>query len=152
MTVEFEVVTEIAAPPERAFDLSLDIDAHLGSQAAAHEQAIGGITSGLIGLGESVTWRATHFGIPFTMTSRITEWERPHRFVDEQTKGPFRRFHHEHRFEPDGTGTRMIDRISFDAPLGPIGWTVERAVLGRYLEQLIVERGRYLKTQAESNG
>ena len=132
------------------FDLSLSIDAHLASQAAADERAVGGVTTGVIGLGEEVTWRATHFHVPFTMTSRITALDRPHRFVDEQVRGPFRRFHHEHEFHPSGPGTVMVDRISFDAPLGPIGRLVERAVLGSYLERLIVERGRFLKAAAES--
>ena len=152
MTVEFEHLTTIEAPIDGVFDLSLDIDAHLASMAESGERAIGGVTSGQIGLGESVTWRARHFGIWFTMTSRITEWERPHRFVDEQVRGPFRSFHHEHRFESvDGT-TSMTDRIRFDAPLGPIGRVVERLVLGRYLRQLIEERGRYLKAEAERRG
>lgn len=149
MTVTFETTTAIAASPEVVFDLSLDIDAHLDSQAAAGERAVGGVTAGRIGLGEEVTWRATHFGVPFTMTSRITELERPHRFVDEQTRGPFRRFRHEHEFRPSGAGTTMVDRVSFDAPLGPLGRLVERLVLGAYLERLIEERGRFLRVAAE---
>lgn len=152
MTVEFEHVTTIAAPIEVVFDLSLDIDAHLASMADSGERAIAGTTSGLIGLGETVTWRARHFGIPFTMTSKVTEWERPHRFVDEQIRGPFREFHHEHRFEAvDGT-TVMTDRVRFDAPVGPIGRVVEHLVLGRYLYKLIDERGQYLKAEAERRG
>jgi ligand-binding SRPBCC domain-containing protein len=98
VTVTFETTTSIAAPPAVVFDLSLSIDTHLDSQASARERAIGGVTTGQIGLGETVTWRATHFHISFTMTSRVTELDRPHRFVDEQTHGPFRRFHHEHEF------------------------------------------------------
>lgn len=149
MTVTFETTTSIAAPPAVVFDLSLNIDTHVGSQAAANERAIGGVTTGQIGLGETVTWRATHFHIPFTMTSRVTELERPRRFVDEQTRGPFRRFHHEHEFQPSETGTTMIDRISFDAPLGPLGRLVEQVALGSYLRRLIVERGEFLKAAAE---
>ena len=149
MTFAFEVTTSIAARPAVVFDLSLTIDTHLDSQAAANERAVGGVTSGLIGLGEEVTWRATHFHIPFTMTSRITELERPRRFVDEQTRGPFRRFHHEHEFQRSEVGTTMIDRISFDAPLGPLGRVVERVALGPYLQRLIVERGEFLNIAAE---
>ena len=43
----------------------------------------------------------------------------------------------------------MIDRISFDAPLGPLGRLVEQIGLGTYLQRLIVERGEFLKTAAE---
>lgn len=152
MTVEFEHVTTIDAAIEVVFDLSLDIDAHLASMAESGERAIDGVTSGTIGLGETVTWRARHFGIPFTMTSKVTEWDRPRRFVDEQVRGPFRCFHHEHNFEVVGDATTMTDRIRFDAPLGPIGRLVERLVLGRYLHKLIDERGRYLKAETERRG
>jgi ligand-binding SRPBCC domain-containing protein len=131
------------------FDLSLDVDAHTASLAHSDERAVGGVTTGLIGLGEDVTWSATHFGIRFTMTSRVTDLDRPRRFVDQQVRGPFRRFDHEHVFESDGGGTVMIDRVSFDAPVGVIGRVVERLVLGRYLQQLIETRGRFLKTEAE---
>lgn len=149
MTVTFETTTCVAAPPEVVFNLSLNIDAHLESQAAAKELAVGGVTTGQIGLGEEVTWRATHFRVPFTMTSRVTELERPQRFVDEQTRGPFRRFRHEHEFRASGAGTTMVDRISFDAPLGPLGRLVERLVLGSYLQRLIEERAQFLKVAAE---
>lgn len=114
---------------ELVFDLSLDVDAHRASMSSSNERAIAGVTSGRIGLGETVTWRATHFGIPFIMTSRVTALERPHRFVDEQVRGPFQAFHHEHIFEPLDGATRMIDRIQFAAPVGPIGRLAERAVL-----------------------
>jgi ligand-binding SRPBCC domain-containing protein len=149
MTVEFEVTTRVAAPRDVVFDLSLDVDAHTASLADSDERAVGGVTTGLIGLGEDVTWSAIHFGIRFTMTNRVTDLDRPSRFVDQQVRGPFRRFDHEHVFESDGGGTVMIDRVSFDAPVGVIGRVVERLVLGRYLEQLIETRGRSLKTEAE---
>jgi ligand-binding SRPBCC domain-containing protein len=149
MTVEFEVRTRIAAPREVVFDLSLDVDVHRASLAASNERAVGGVTGGLIGLGEDVTWRATHFGIRFTMTSRVSDLDRPRRFVDEQVRGPFARFAHEHVFERDGGGTVMIDRVSFDAPFGVFGRVVERLVLGPYLERLIETRGVFLKAEAE---
>ena len=149
MTVQFDRETRIAAPVELVFDLSLDIDAHRASMSASNERAVAGVTSGHIGLGETVTWRATHFFVPFTMTSRVTELARPRRFVDEQVSGPFRSFHHEHLFEPRDGDTQMIDRIRFDAPLGAIGLLAERAVLATYLTRLITVRGAYLKAEAE---
>jgi ligand-binding SRPBCC domain-containing protein len=144
VTVEFVVTTELTAPIEVAFDLSLDIDLHLASMSPSGERAIAGVTTGRIGLGEEVTWRARHFHIPFTMTSRITELDRPNRFVDEQVGGPFRSFRHEHQFAEIGGGCRMTDRVRFVAPFGPIGRIVERALLGRYLRRLIETRNAYL--------
>ncbi len=172
MTVTFRVVTELAAPPERAFALSLDIGAHERSMAATDERAVAGTTSGTIGLGESVTWRARHFGIVWRMTSRITalgprrrfrcdapaadrpcRWgEAPHRFVDEQVRGPFACFHHEHRFEPSAGGTRMVDTITFRAPFGPLGRLAEVVALERYLPRLIRERNASLATELGADG
>lgn len=149
MTVRFEVETVIEAAVDSVFDLSLDIDAHRASMSQSKERAIGGVTSGRIGLGEQVTWRATHFGIPFTMTSAVTELDRPTRFVDEQQRGPFRSFRHEHLFEQRAGRTVMVDRIEFQAPLGVLGRMVERIVLGRYLRHLIEVRNSFLKTEAE---
>ena len=145
----FERRTVINAPVGVVFDLSLDIDTHLQSQARSRERAIAGVTSGRIGLGEQVTWRATHFGIPFTITSKVTELDRPNRFVDVQVRGPFHRFRHEHCFRQRGAETEMIDRIEFVAPLGAVGRLVERTVLANYLRKLIEERGAFLKQQAE---
>jgi ligand-binding SRPBCC domain-containing protein len=113
------------------------------------ERAVAGVMAGRIGLNEEVTWRATHFGIPFTMTNRVTALDRPWRFVDEQVRGPFRLFHHEHVFEPRGSGTVMIDRVSVSAPLGPLGWAAERVALGGYMCRLIETRASFLKVAAE---
>jgi uncharacterized protein (UPF0548 family)/ligand-binding SRPBCC domain-containing protein len=106
------------------------------------ERAIGGVTSGSIGLGETVTWRARHFGIWFTMTSRITSLERPTGFVDEQVRGPFRSFHHEHLFTRDGETTVMVDRVSIASPV--FGRLAERIVLVPYLRRLIQRRNHHL--------
>src|SRR4051794_1131705 len=131
-------------PPEAAFDLSLSIDLHLGSFADTHERAVAGVTAGVIGPGEFVTWRARHFGITWTMTSVIAEWDRPLRFVDEQRSGPFKSFRHEHVFEAVEHGTRLLDRVEFEAPFGLVGRAVERAVLARYMRRLIDVRNTFL--------
>jgi ligand-binding SRPBCC domain-containing protein len=150
VTVEFVVTTEVASPIEVVFDLSLDIEDHMASMRSSGERAIAGVTAGRIGLGQEVTWRATHFRIPFTMTSRVTELDRPHRFVDEQVRGPFHAFHHEHRFAQTDDGCLMTDRVTFVAPLGPVGRLAERALLGRYIQHLIETRNAYLVHTAQN--
>ena len=149
MTVRFEMETLIAAPPEAVFNASLDVDAHVASMADSGEQAVGGVTSGTMGLGETVTWRAKHFGITWKMTSKITEIDPPRRFVDEQLRGPFQRFYHEHLFEPVDAGTRMVDNIEFDAPFGILGDLTEKLILGGYLQKLIAERNDFLRGKLE---
>ena len=131
-------------PKAELFDLARNIDTHKNSMAHTREQAVAGVTSGLIALGEEVTWRAWHFGVPLRMTSRITQMEAPDHFVDEQVKGPFRHFRHVHEFSHDSSGTTMVDRIEFTAPFGPLGRLVEKLVLVRYLQNLIDTRNRHL--------
>lgn len=131
-------------PKPELFDLARSVDAHKDSMARSREDAVAGVRSGLISLGQQVTWRAWHFGVPIRMTSRITEMEAPDYFVDEQVKGPFRRFRHVHEFKEDSTGTTMVDRIEFTAPFGLVGRVVERLVLARYLRTLVETRNRHL--------
>lgn len=75
-------------PREELFDLARSIDAHKDSMAQSKEEAVAGVMSGLISLGQEVTWRAWHFGVPIRMTSRITEMQAPIYFVDEPGQGP----------------------------------------------------------------
>ena len=146
--VRFERSTSLPIGPEQAFDLSLSVNAHLDSFARTGEQAIGGVTTGVIGLGEFVTWRARHFGITWSMTSAITAWDRPHRFVDEQQRGPFKSFWHEHTFRPHAEGTELHDVVVFSAPLGVLGRIAERVALRRHLSHLIDVRNEFLVEQA----
>ncbi|MGO4191147.1 cyclase [Arthrobacter sp. YAF17] len=131
-------------PKPELFDLARSIDAHKDSMARSREDAVAGVRTGLISLGEEVTWRAWHFGVPIRMTNRITQMEAPDFFVDEQVRGPFRRFRHVHEFGEDADGTTMVDRIEFAAPLGLLGRVAEKLVLARYLRTLIEARNRHL--------
>ena len=117
---------------------------------ASRERVVAGRTVGLLELGDSVTWRAVHFGVPFRMSVVISEYDAPHRFVDEQTRGPFRRWAHEHRFQPTGGGaTLMTDAITFASPTGPVGHLVDRLFLARYLRRLVEVRNEWLKRALE---
>lgn len=144
-----EVVTEIDAPVERCFDLSLSVDLHVASARATGERAVAGVTSGVMKFGESVTWRARHFGLPFELTSRITRFERPVYFQDRMVDGPFASFEHDHFFERVGDRTRMRDDLRFAAPLGAIGNFAAGRLLRRHLERFLVERNRVIKETAE---
>ncbi len=60
-------------------------------------------------------------GIPLTWTTNILVWSPPRMFVDVQLRGPYRIWHHTHRFEPVDGGTLMTDVVRYQLPLGPIG-------------------------------
>ena len=94
-----ELQTIINADIKICFDLARNIDFHQQSLVHSKEKAVAGKTSGLIELGESVTWQATHFGIKQQLTSKITQFNSPHYFVDEMVSGAFTSFKHEHIFE-----------------------------------------------------
>ena len=114
--------TFILATPEIVFDLSRNIDLHQISTKQTHEEVVAGRMSGLIELGESVTWRAKHFGFFQELTSRITAFEKPHSFTDEMVSGAFKSFKHVHEFElTHNGGTTMTDIFSYISPLGTLG-------------------------------
>jgi len=139
------IETWIAAPPERCFDAARDLDLHMASMAQTGERAVAGRTSGLIELGEEVTWRARHLGVVQHFTSRITAFDRPRHFQDTMQRGAFRSFVHDHFFEPSNGGTLMIDVLVFAAPLGILGAVAERLFLRRYMERLLMQRARSLR-------
>lgn len=145
------IVTHINAPAERCFDLARSIDLHSRSTVGTGERAVAGVTTGLIGDGQEVTWRARHFGVWQTLTSRITACDRPRHFRDVQIRGIFARLEHDHHFEPDGAGgCRMTDVFDYDAPLGPLGRLAERLFLSAYLRRFLEERNAVVKAVAES--
>ncbi|REE84387.1 ligand-binding SRPBCC domain-containing protein [Paenibacillus taihuensis] len=150
VTVETEVW--INAPLERCFDLARNIDVHTRTVwPHTKERAVAGITTGPIGNGETVTFEATHLGVRQRLTSLITAYHAPYYFVDEMQRGAFKYLRHEHYFECAHGMTLMRDRLKFAAPLGVVGWLVERAVLRRYMYNFLKYRNEQLKVLAEAN-
>ncbi len=144
------LTTLIHAPPERCFDLSRSIDLHVASTRQTDERAAGAVTSGLLRLGQEVTWSARHLGIRQTLTSRITAFDRPHHFRDSMVRGTFQRFDHDHFFAARGKVTEMRDVFDFTSPLGLLGRLAD-AVVERYLTRLLKTRNEEIKRVAESD-
>lgn len=143
------LVTDIRAPVDHCFVLSCDIDLHRRSMSASQEQAIAGVTHGPIGPGQQVTWQARHFGIQWRMTSKIVDYERPRRFVDQMQCGPFAAWRHEHRFEQHPTGTQVVDIAQYCLPFGPLGRVADLLFIRRYLRRLLENRNQHVKLEAE---
>jgi len=139
----------INAPRERCFDLSRSIDLHQISTEGTHERAIGGVTSGLIGMGETVTWRAKHLGIYQNLTSIINSYNFPYSFSDRQVKGAFKSFEHKHAFIEENGGTLMKDVFYFESPLGIIGKLANLLFLTSYMRKFLIKRNNFIKQIAE---
>ena|SRR5947209_3379499 len=143
------VSTWIHAPCAICFDLARSVDAHIESAAGTAERVVAGRRSGLLELGEEVTWEAKHFGMTQRLASRISEFQ-PHTFFqDRMIKGAFRSLVHDHIFEPKDDGTVMTDVLTFQAPYGPLGWLAERLLLGPHLRRFLTARGTAMKQIAE---
>ncbi len=142
--------TKIKASKQVIFDLSRNIDIHKLSTAKSNETAIDGVTSGLINVNETVTWRGKHFGFYLTHKSIIPVMEIPSYFVDEMVEGKFKSFKHEHSFI-DGNGfVMMIDKIQYETPYGIFGKLFDVLILKKHLTNFITERNRVLKELAEN--
>ncbi|MBA4853980.1 SRPBCC family protein [Emticicia sp. BO119] len=142
--------TLIHAPAELCYDLSLSVDLHQLSTAKTKEHVVDGVRKGVMKLGESVTWRAKHFGIWQELTTKITEAHRPLYFIDEMQKGSFKSLLHKHHFIQTDEGTSMKDIFMFESPLGILGKIVNKVVLENYLKGFLIERNQCIKEIAES--
>jgi hypothetical protein len=79
------------------------------------------ISSGSIEEGTVIRYRLRLHGIPFYWRTEICDWNPPHCFVDEQAKGPYKRWRHTHRFEAHGGRTKMNDEVQYSLPFGVLG-------------------------------
>ncbi len=153
-----EIKTEIKAEIKTCFDLARSIDMHQESLKHSNEKAIAGKITGLIELGEWVSWEAKHLGFVQHLTSKITEFDAPNYFVDEMVFGAFKSFRHEHIFctstplktNFDEKRTIMVDKFHFESPYGVFGKLANWLFLKRYMSKLLKTRSQFLKEKAES--
>jgi ligand-binding SRPBCC domain-containing protein len=146
-----DITTQITAPMQRVFDLSRSVDLHAESTAQTGERAVAGVTTGLMSLGQEVTWRARHFGIWQCLTCRITAFDPPTHFRDSLVRGAFRHFDHDHFFSQRGEITIMRDVFDFQSPLGIFGRIADYLVLNRYLRHFLTTRNATIKEAAETD-
>lgn len=95
--------------------------------------------------GTILDYRLRLAGVPFRWRSRISVWDPPHRFVDEQLVGPYREWIHLHTFEPTREGTRVLDRVRYRLPLHPLSLPVAPLVQ-RQLHRIFTFREEVIRT------
>jgi ligand-binding SRPBCC domain-containing protein len=123
----------------------------MASTAHTGERAVAGVTTGLLILGDEVTWRAKHLGLWQELASRITVFERPVHFRDSMVSGIFQRFDHDHFFTQHGNTTVMRDVFDFQSPLGILGRMADQLFLLRYLRSFLRTRNDTIKSVAEGD-
>ncbi|MBX3018485.1 MAG: TIGR01777 family oxidoreductase [Bdellovibrionaceae bacterium] len=87
-------------------------------------------------------------GVPAKWRTLIEDWNPPHEFVDTQLKGPYKYWHHRHRFEDLGTGVLMRDRVRYKLPLGLLGQVVAGSFVRGDVEKIFAFRRKYLHDHA----
>lgn len=146
---KIHLITTINAPLQTVFDLSRNIDVHKKSAGLSNEKVVAGVTSGLIGFDETVTWRGKHFGIFLQHQSRITAFKNPKYFVDEMEKGHFKSFRHEHFFEEQNGTVIMTDKLQYETPFGIFGKLFDKFLLEKHLTNFLLTRNAMLKELSE---
>lgn len=94
--------------------------------------------------GALIDYRLKLNGVPFRWRTEITHWEPPHRFVDVQLRGPYRKWIHEHRFESVPEGTMMTDNLEYELPFGPVGALAHRLFVRRKVAEIFRHRATVL--------
>lgn len=143
--------TFISAPAVVCFDLMRDIRLHTKTTASTNEQAIAGVTDEQIGLGQTVTFEGTHFGMRQRLKVKVVKFERPWLFVDEMVEGTFTSFKHIHEFEERDSGTLMRDTLVWKSPLWILGIAADKLLIERHLRNLVSRRNAMLKSIAEQS-
>jgi ligand-binding SRPBCC domain-containing protein len=101
--------------------------------------------------GTKIRYRISWRGIPLNWTTEIMRWDPPHEFIDMQLSGPYKLWHHTHRFESVAGGTRITDIVQYALPLGPLGLLAHALWVKRDVERIFdYRRERIVEMFGES--
>lgn len=147
------IETAIRAPIEVVFDLARDPAAHAEQAAFTGERVVEpGRTSGLLRLGDLLTFEGRHLGVRQRLTVKITAMDPPRSFVDEGVRGALRELRHLHEFRVDGDVTVMRDVITWRSPFGILGRIADALFVMRHMRSFVTTKQNNLKAMAEARG
>jgi ligand-binding SRPBCC domain-containing protein len=134
---------ELPGTPEEVFDLFADArNLEAITPPLLHFEVV---TPGEIEMrvGTLIQYRLRLHGIPLSWLTSIQAWDPPHRFIDQQIRGPFALWHHTHELFPSGAdGTRMRDTVRYAIGFGPAGELARRLLVTRDLDAIFDFRMR----------
>lgn len=94
--------------------------------------------------GALIDYRLRVHGIPLRWRTRVNVWQPPHRFEDEQIRGPYRQWIHTHTFQTHNSGTLVRDHVRYAVPLDFLAhrWLVRPDVekIFRYRTEALEQR------------
>ena len=103
------------------------------------------VSPGAMAEGSTIRYRLNLHGLPIHWLTEIRKWNPPQRFVDVQRAGPYRLWHHTHRFEAHGNRTRMTDVVRYILPFGPLGRLVHTLKVRRDVAQIFAYRRKRIE-------
>jgi hypothetical protein len=95
--------------------------------------------------GSLIEYRLRWHGIPMRWTTEIEVWNPPHRFIDNQLRGPYALWHHQHSFIAENGGTRIRDEVNYALPFGVIGQLAHLLTARRDVEAIFAFRRQRLE-------
>lgn len=90
--------------------------------------------------GAVIDYTITFYGQDLRWTTLITLFDRPHKFVDVQLKGPYSFWHHTHTFTATQEGTSITDEVRYTMPFGVLGRIAHALVVRRQLDKIFAFR------------
>lgn len=143
----YELVRSIWVPAERDAVFDFFADAANLQRLTPDTLSFEILTPPPIAMAEGtlIDYRLRIHGLPVRWRTRIAEWDPPHRFVDEQLKGPYRMWVHEHTFEPVDDGTLVGDRVRYRVPGGPLAPLIHRLFVRPDVERIFEFRAQRMR-------
>jgi ligand-binding SRPBCC domain-containing protein len=155
-TLEFQ--TTVAAPINKVWAFFQDVEKSLPALSPPEDQVTLEQVDIPIRVGSIIVILAKGPLGKVRWVAKIIEHIPPHpvvfgeeaRFVDEQQSGPFKSWKHEHEFERiDEKSTRVVDRMTYQVPFGPIGWIADWLIVRRKLRAMFKHRAMAMKKLLE---
>ena len=95
--------------------------------------------------GQIIDYNIKIKGFPLRWRSLISSYDPPYRFIDEQIRGPYSKWHHTHTFTKENGGTKIDDQIEYSLPFGLLGRITHSIWIKKDLEKIFEYRSKTIE-------